>query len=358
MKNEEKNKKMPKMNWFEKNILRNKHVFIIAEAGINHNGDFDLAIQLIKKAKEAGADCVKFQTFRYTSSESKNSTMPGYFTGRLSCKNKKEWYDSIEFSVEQFRALKDYCLELDIAFLSTACDVEGLHILEEIGAEAIKIASADMNNDYLLSFLGKTGIPAIFSTGMSTLEEIRHGIETYLSNGGGKFAITQCTSQYPTPYEDINLRAMNTLKREFRCPVGLSDHSEGIYIPIAAVAMGAKIIEKHFTISRDLPGVDHPMSIEPPEFAEMVQGIRKVELALGTGKKTVQKSELDNAKHMRRSLMAACDIPSGTILEMKHITAKRPGIGLPPSMMNEILGKKLCVDLKKEDIFTLSMFSR
>ncbi|HBC87153.1 MAG TPA: N-acetylneuraminate synthase [Lentisphaeria bacterium] len=346
------------MKWFDKNILRNKHVFVIAEAGINHNGDFDLALQLVKKAKEAGADCIKFQTFRYSSSESKNSTMPGYFTGRLSCRTKKDWYDSIEFSLQQFKDLKEYCEEMDIAFLSTACDIEGLEILKEIKAEAIKIASADMNNDYLLSALGRTGIPAIFSTGMSTLAEVRHGLDTYLSNGGTKFAMTQCTSQYPTPYEDINLKAMETLGREFKCPIGLSDHSEGIYIPIAAAAMGARIIEKHFTISRDLPGVDHPASIEPAELAEMVKGIRQVETALGTGSKTVQKAELDNAKHMRRSLMAASDISAGTVLEIKHIAAKRPGTGLPPCMMDKIIGKKLRVNLKKEDIFKLSMFSR
>jgi len=345
------------MNWFDKYICKNKNVFIIAEAGINHNGDFDLALQLVKKAKEAGADCVKFQTFRYSSSESKNSTMPGYFTGRLSCKTKKDWYDSIEFSVQQFKDIKNFCMEQNIAFLSTACDIEGLAILHEIGVEAIKIASADMNNDYLLSALGRTGISAIFSTGMSTLDEIRHGLGIYLSCGGGKYAITQCTSQYPTPYEDINLKAMETLESEFRCPVGLSDHSEGIYIPIAATAMGAKIIEKHFTISRDLPGVDHPASIEPAEFAEMVKGIRQVEAALGDGKKIVQKAELDNAKHMRRSLMAACDITAGTVLETKHIAAKRPGTGLSPCMMDKIIGRRLNVNLKKEDIFRLTMFS-
>ena len=346
------------MNWFDKYILKNKHVFIIAEAGINHNGDFDLALQLVKKAKEAGADCVKFQTFRYTSSESKNSTMPGYFKGRLSCKTKKDWYDSIEFSVQQFKDLKEYCEELDIAFLSTACDIEGLGILADIGAEAIKIASADMNNDYLLSALGKTKIPAIFSTGMSTMGEVRHGIDTYLSNGGKAYAMTQCTSQYPTPYTDINLRAMDLLKKEFNCPVGISDHSEGIFIPIAAAALGARIIEKHFTISRNLPGVDHPASIEPAELAKMVEGIRQVEAAVGNGRKTVQKAELDNARHMRRSLMAARDIPAGRIITIDDIAAKRPGTGLPPSMMDRILGRTIKVSLSREDMFDLSMFKK
>lgn len=343
------------MNWFDKYILKNKQAFIIAEAGINHNGDFDLALQLVKKAKEAGADCVKFQTFRYSSSESMHSTMPGYFKGRLTCKTKKEWYDSIEFTIEQFIDLKDYCEELDIAFLSTACDIEGLQILTDIGAGAIKIASADMNNDYLLSALGKTKIPAIFSTGMSTMDEVRHGLNTYLSNGGTGFAITQCTSQYPTPYTDINLRAMEVLKKKFKCPVGLSDHSEGIYIPIAAVALGAQIIEKHFTISRSLPGVDHPASIEPSELAEMVRGIRQVEEALGSGKKTVQKAEIENAMHMRRSLMAARDITEGTVITIDDIAAKRPGTGLQPNMLNKILGRKILVSLSKEDMFDLSM---
>ncbi|MFZ2657261.1 MAG: N-acetylneuraminate synthase family protein [Victivallales bacterium] len=346
------------MNWFEKHILKNRHVLVIAEAGVNHNGNFDQAVQLVKKAKESGADCVKFQTFTYESSESKNSTMPGYFKGRLRCRSKKEFYDSIQFTREQFKELKACCRETGIEFLSTACDIDGLAILAEIKSEAIKIASADMNNDYLLSALGETGIPAIFSTAMSTIPEIRHGIETYLSYGGKQFALMQCTAQYPTPYTDLNMRAMETLRGEFKCPVGFSDHSEGIYICVAAAALGAAMVEKHFTLSRNLPGVDQPASIEPQELVEMVKGIRQVEVGLGSRDKKVQPAELDNAKHMRRSLMAGCDIKAGTIISRKHIAAKRPGIGIPPCMMDQLIGRELLVDLEKEDLFNLKTLKR
>ncbi len=339
------------MNWFDKNILKNKHVFIIAEAGVNHNGNFDQAIHLIRKAKESGANCVKFQTFTYESSESKNSTMPEYFKGRHRYRTKKDFYDSIQFTKEQFKDLKDACKEIGIEFLSTACDIDGLAILSDIGSEAIKIASADMNNDYLLSALGETGIPAIFSTAMSTIPEIRHGIETYLKNGGRQFALMQCTAQYPTPYKDLNMRAMEILHKEFKCPVGFSDHSKGIYMGIAAAALGAKILEKHFTLSRNLPGVDQPASIEPQELREMVKGIRQVEAGLGCRNKKIQQAELDNAKHMRRSLMAACDIKVGTVITRKHIVAKRPGTGIPPCKMDNVIGRKLLVNLSKEDLF-------
>lgn len=187
------------MNWFEKYILNNSSAFIIAEAGINHNGYFDLALELVKQAKLAGADCVKFQTFRTTSSESKHSTMPGYFDGRIGRMAKQEWSRSLEFSVGQFKDLKTYCEEMDIAFLSTACDIEGLRILQDIGTETIKLASADTNNDYLLRAVGETGMSVILSSGMSDLPTIAHAFETLHKFGSRQIALLQCTSQYPAP---------------------------------------------------------------------------------------------------------------------------------------------------------------
>jgi N,N'-diacetyllegionaminate synthase len=343
------------MNWFKKYISKNDSVFIIAEAGINHNGDFEMALEIIREAKKAGADCIKFQTFFYSASESKHSTMPGYFEGRIGFATKKEWYDSIYFNEEQFAELKKYCEDTGIAFLSTACDIEGLKILKKIGAESLKIASADANNDYLLKAVGKTRLPVILSTGMTGIDEIGHGIEVLRENGTEQIALTQCTSQYPTPYSDINLRAMRTLAEKFKLPTGLSDHSVGIEIPIAAAAMGAKIIEKHFTLSRDLPGVDHAASIEPSELKKMVDAIRHVEQALGSGEKTVQPAELDNAANMRRSLMAARNIKAGTILTEDDITAKRPGTGIPPYEIDKFIGKKINKDLKKEDFLDFSI---
>jgi len=342
------------MNWFDAHITHNDSVFIIAEAGINHNGDFDLALELIREAKKAGADCIKFQTFTYAASESKHSTMPGYFDGRVGFKTKKEWYDSISLTKDQFAELKNYCEETGIAFLSTACDIEGLAVLEKIRVESLKIASADANNDYLLKAVGRTELPVILSTGMTSLRDLAHGIEVLMKNGTKQIALTQCTSQYPTPYSDINLRAMTTLEKEFNLPVGLSDHSEGIEVSIAAVALGAKIIEKHFTLSRNLPGVDHTASIEPVELAKMVKSIRHVESAMGTGVKMIQAAELKNAENMKRSLMAARHIKSGTILTDNDITAKRPGTGIPPSEIDHFIGKKINTDVETEDLFDYS----
>ncbi|RPI79171.1 MAG: N-acetylneuraminate synthase [Desulfobacteraceae bacterium] len=340
------------MNWFEKNILLQKGAFLIAEAGINHNGHFDLALELVKKAKEAGADCVKFQTFRTSASESKHSGKPGYFAGRIEGMTKHEWSRSLEFSEEQFRSLKEYCQELNIAFLSTACDIEGLRILERIGIECIKIASSDTNNDYLLAEIGKTGLPVILSTGMSTMEEVSHALGVLEKNGSRDIALMQCTSQYPTPFDQINLRVMESFREAFNRPVGFSDHSEGIHIAVAAVMLGAKMIEKHFTLSRVLPGVDHAASLEPAEFAELVRTVRQAEAALGSLEKEVQPDEKGNSGSMRRSLMAARPLKAGAVLTREDITAKRPGTGVPPTEIEKFIGWRLKKDLENEDLLS------
>lgn len=344
------------MNWFDKYIACNDSVFIIAEAGINHNGDFDIALRLIDEAKRSGADCVKFQTFTYEASESKHSTMPGYFDGRMGFATKKEWYDSIFFDEGQFRKIKKHCEDLDIAFLSTACDVDGLKVLVDIGAESVKIASADIDNDFLLKAVGKTSLPVILSTGMADLEMIDHGIDVLRRNGADRIALTQCTSQYPAPYSEVNLKAMKTLNKKFQLPVGLSDHTPGVEVAVAATALGAKIVEKHFTLDRNLSGVDHAASIEPKELELLVMAVRHVEQALGNGKKEVMDSERDNAASMKRSLMAARPIKAGTILSDEDITAKRPGIGMSPSKHDSVLGKRIKVDLDYEDMINELMF--
>jgi N,N'-diacetyllegionaminate synthase len=342
------------VNWIKEKLSSNK-VYIIAEAGINHNGSFDLALELARQANECGADCVKFQTFRTSASESKTSTKPGYFSGRIGTVSKKEWSRSLEFSVEQFRQLKDYCQEIGIAFLSTACDIEGLRILQEIGAEVIKIASADTNNDYLLKAVRETGIPVILSTGMSDLEEVAHAVDILRPEGIRDLALMQCTSQYPTPCDQINLRVIRTFRDRFDCPVGFSDHSQGIHVAVAAVACGAVCVEKHFTLSRNLPGVDHAASIEPDELAAMVRQIRDVEAAMGDGVKAVQDIERGNIAPMRRSLMAARDLKAGERLEEGDITAKRPGTGLAPTEIGKVIGRVLKRDLSEEDLLSLEM---
>lgn len=345
------------MQWLSR-VRPQSGTCIIAEAGINHNGHFDLAVELVRRAAEAGADCVKFQTHRTDASESKHSSKPGYFSGRIGAMSKIEWSRSLEFPPERFAELKTYCEECGIAFLSTACDVAGLRILVDIGCEAIKVASADCNNDYLLSALAETGLPVLLSVGMSTLDQVDHAIELLRSKGAGELALFQCTSQYPAPYDQLHLRVMNTLAERYAVPVGLSDHSPGIHVPVAAAALGAAMIEKHFTLSRNLPGVDHAASIDPDELATMVRQIRDVEAALGSSEKTVQPEELANAANMRRSLMAARPLRAGIILTRADITAKRPGTGLPPTEIGNLLGKRLLTDMEAEDFFTLSMVTQ
>jgi sialic acid synthase SpsE len=346
------------MNWFDEHITNNPSVLIIAEAGINHNGDFEMALELAEEAKNAGADCVKFQSFTYEASESKHSIMPGYFDGKMRFATKKEWYDSISLSESQFAELKSFCGKIGIAFLSTACDVDGLAILQRIGAEAVKIASADAANDYLLKAVGRSALPVILSTGMTTLEELDHGIDVLRTHGTSRIALTQCTSQYPAPYDEVNLKAMDSLRQRYNLPVGLSDHTPGIEIAVAAVALGARIIEKHFTLDRDLPGVDHQASIEPRELATLTTAIRNVEKAMGDGVKTPSPSEQENAPAMKRSLMAAKPIKAGTTLVEDDITAKRPGTGMPPSKLDSLIGKRLKVDMEYEDMFNEELFER
>jgi len=298
---------------------------------------------------------VKFQTHRTQASESRHSSKPGYFSGRVGEMSKIDWSRSLEFSTEQFARLKAACAEQSIAFLSTACDVEGLRILTDIQAEAVKIASADLNNDYLLTAMAETGLPVLLSVGMSTLDQVDHAVELLAARNAGPLALFQCTSQYPAPFAQLHLRVMDTLRARYGVPVGFSDHSPGIHVPVAAAALGAAMIEKHFTLSRNLPGVDHAASIEPAELADMVRQIRDVEAALGSPEKTVQPEELANAANMRRSLMAARPLKAGTVLGRDDVTAKRPGTGLPPSQLHRLLGRRLKADMAAEDLFDLSM---
>jgi sialic acid synthase SpsE len=329
--------------------------FLIAEAGINHNGHFDLALELVRRAKAAGADCVKFQTFRTDACESRHSSMPGYFAGRIGDMTKLEWSRSLEFSRDQFRDLREACRREGIAFLSTACDVEGLKVLADIGAEAVKIASADCVNLYLLRAVAETGLPVLLSTGMTDLDEVSRAVEVLLGGGTAALCLLQCTSQYPAPYDQIHLRAMATLRERFGVPVGLSDHSPGIHIPMAAAALGAAVVEKHFTLSRELPGVDHAASLNPDEFQAMATGIREVEAALGDPEKRLQQCERGNIEAMRKSLMAARPIPAGKVIELDDLAAKRPGGGMPPSRLGEVLGKRAASDIAPEDFITPSL---
>lgn len=337
-------------------IIGDRHpCFIIAEAGINHNGNLDMAMQLIDHAKQSGADCIKFQTFNTKASESIHSLKPSYFKGRDGNKSKHDFSRSLEFSRDQFKTLREYCGRSNIMFLSTATDLPSLKLLISIGVDAIKIGSSDTNNFMLLKNAAQTRLPIFLSTGISTFHDIQDSVDFLRSNGSGNVSVLQCTSQYPVPYSQVNLNAMKSFKEKFSLPVGYSDHSAGYHVPVAAVAAGANIIEKHFTLSRNLPGVDHIASIEPFEFKLMVKFIRDVEQSLGNGIKEIESSEKEHLMTMRKSIVAARGIRAGKPITEKDITVKRPGTGLSPKHYYRIIGKKLNTDLKPDDIIKEEM---
>jgi sialic acid synthase SpsE len=337
-------------------ISDNSPTFIIAEAGVNHNGNMDLAFKLIDEAKKSGADCIKFQTFNTDLCESKYAIKPDYFSGRDGALSKKDFSRLLEFDKIQFTELKEYCDEKNIIFLSMAADFLSFELLMDIGCSAIKIGSSDVLNFPLFKLIGQSKIPVIYSTGISDLKDVRAGVDYLYNSGVEDLSILQCTSQYPTPFKDINLNVMNEYKKEFKIPVGLSDHSKGLHIPYAAVGMGAKIIEKHFTLSRKLPGVDHIASVEPHELKEMISKIREIEYALGDGLKVIKESEKEHLKTMRKSLFSLTEIKKNETFTLKNVGAKRPGGGILPSEIDIILGKVSTINIPADEYITKDMF--
>ncbi len=329
--------------------------YIIAEAGVNHNGNFDMALKLVEEAHKAGADCVKFQTFNTESCESKYTLKPGYFGGRDRNADKIDFLKALEFDKEQFRDLKQYCDELGITFMSMAADYPSLELLVDIGCPAIKVGSSDTLNFPLFKAIGSSGLPVVYSTGISTLDDVTSGIAYLRDSGVRDICVLQCTSQYPAPVEDINLAVMDVYRREFQLPAGLSDHSEGLHIPIAAVARGASVIEKHMTLSRMLPGVDHIASIEPAELRQMIAWIRDVESAIGDGAKAIRSSEKEHLQSMRKSLFSLRNIRAGEVLTLQNVGAKRPGGGIMPTEIDRLLGRKAAVDIDNDEFITWEM---
>ena len=269
------------------------HVFIIAEAGVNHNGSLELAYKLVDAAKEADADCVKFQTYITENDTAVNCEKAEYQKTEQQ-ESQYELLKKLELSFDDFRKIQEYCKKKGIMFLSTPFDIESLKFLEEIHMPIWKIASSEVENFQLLREMAKTHKPIILSTGMCTIEEISNAVDVLKKYGAGEIKILHCNTQYPTPMEDVNLKAMYELKSMFQCDIGYSDHTQGIEVPIAAVAMGATIIEKHFTLDRNMEGPDHVASLNPLELKEMVQAIRNIEKAIGTGKKVPSNSEKGN----------------------------------------------------------------
>lgn len=315
------------------------HTFIIAEAGPNHNGDFDTALRLVDAAKRAGVDCVKFQTFVSEELISKRAEKAEYQKKTTGAdESQYEMLKKLELSFDQFRELKKYCDETGIMFLSTPFDIPSVRFLQELDIAFWKIPSGEITNYPYLVEIAKTHKDVVMSTGMSEMEEIAAAIKVLRENGAGRISLLHCNTEYPTPFEDVNLRAMDTLRDAFGVPVGYSDHSLGISVPIAAAARGAQIIEKHFTLDKNMVGPDHKASLEPQELCDMVSAIRNIEKALGSAEKKPSASEKKNMAVARKSIVARTAIRAGEILTEQNLAVKRPGSGISPMRWNEIVG--------------------
>lgn len=335
-------------------MINAERTLIIAEAGVNHNGNIEIAKKLIQEAKKAGADIVKFQTAKLDALVSRQAEMADYQKDNMGVeKTQKEMLDSLLLSYEAFEDLSQYCEEIGIEFLSTPFDIESIHFLDKLGCSIWKIPSGEITNYPYLVEIAKTHKPIILSTGMSTLEEVRACYKLLEENGAGEIILLHCTTMYPTEFADVNLYAMNALQNEFGGKVGYSDHSRGVEVPIAAVAMGACVIEKHFTLDKNMEGPDHKASIEPDELKQMVEMIRNVEKALGDGVKKPVKAEMSNIKVARKSIVAARDIKMGEILTEENITTKRPGNGVNPMRWQEVLGSRAMKDFKEDELIQL-----
>lgn len=350
-------------------------VYIIAEAGVNHNGSLETALELVNIAADSGANAVKFQTFRAQALATSSAPKAAYQERQTgSNQSQLEMLKALVLEPGDYLVLFKRCQDLDIEFLSTAFDEESLFFLiDKIGIKRLKAPSGELTNGPLLLRMSQTGLPVIVSTGMASLDEIKDALavlafgylgkddptssnfmKAFQSNEGqrelsDKVTLLHCTTEYPAPIEDVNLRAMSTLRNQFNLPVGYSDHTLGLTIPVAAVAMGATIIEKHFTLDRTMAGPDHSASLEPDEFKEMVSRIKATELAIGDGIKKPAPSEINNRTIARRSLVALCAIKKGDIFSAENVGARRPNDGISPMKFWDILGMPATQDYAPEE---------
>jgi len=330
---------------------------IIAEAGVNHNGSIEIAKQLIDVAANAGADYIKFQTFKADKLVTRNAKKAEYQQRNASSKNNFQYQmlKKLELSIEQHYELIDYCKQKKIHFLSTAFDLESIELLSKLNLGLWKIPSGEITNYPYLKKIAQYKEPVVLSTGMSTLDDIKAALNVLVNNGVSQSEITvlHCNTQYPTPMKDVNLLAMQTIRRELGVRTGYSDHTLGIEVPIAAVALGATVIEKHFTLDRNMEGPDHRASLEPDELKVMVATIRNVEKALGSKDKIVTGSEAENIIIARKSIVAACAIKKGEVLSETNITARRPGNGISPMKWEEIIGKEAIKNFEEDELIEL-----
>jgi len=331
-------------------------VIIIAEAGVNHNGDYELAKKLVVAAKQAGADYVKFQTARPELVISRYAPKAEYQMGTT--KKEESQLDmcrAIHLPLTDYAPLKKYCDENEISFISTPFDLESIDVLAPLGMDFWKIPSGEITNLPYLKKIARLHQPVIMSTGMSNLGDIEAALKVLTDNGliEDQITLLHCNTEYPTPYEDVNLRAMVTLKEAFGVNVGYSDHTKGIEVSLAAVAMGATVIEKHFTLDCNLPGPDHKASLEPDELEQLIKSIRHLEKAFGSPVKQVSRSEKKNMTVARKSLIAAVDIKKGEKFTDKNMTVKRPGNGISPMLWDEVTGRIAPRDFKEDELIEL-----
>ena len=316
------------------------HVYIIAEAGVNHNGQLDLALKLCDAAKEAGVDAVKFQTWKTENIVTASAQQAAYQTENTGKEESQfDMLKRLELSYEHFSYIQQYCKKIGIDFLSTPDEEESLaFLMNDLQLPWVKIGSGEVTNIPYLRTIASYHKPVILSTGMSTLAQVATAYDTLLEAGAPQVSLLHCTTNYPCPYDEVNLRAMQTMKDAFKCRVGYSDHTMGTEIPVAAVAMGAEIIEKHFTLDRTMDGPDHKASLEPDELKMMVRQIRHIETALGDGIKRPNRSEAENAKVVQKSILAKRPIKMGETLTPEMLTVKRAGAGISATHWDVVVG--------------------
>jgi N,N'-diacetyllegionaminate synthase len=339
-------------------VGKDQPCFIIGEAGVNHNGCLETALQLIDVAVEAGCDAVKFQTFKSEKVISPSAPKAAYqleTTG--DAETQLEMVRKLELPFEAFRDLNRYCFDKGILFLSTPFDDESAAFLVELPVHALKIPSGELTNLPFVENLARKGLPLIVSTGMATIDEVAAALDAVRTAGNPPFVLLHCVSSYPAAPSSMNLRAMRTLEDTFGVSAGLSDHTVGTEISLAAVALGACVVEKHFTLSHNLLGPDHRASLEPHELVSLVKGVRNIEAALGDGFKRPVPEELNTAAVARRSLFAARFIPGGAALTLDMIDILRPGIGLPPAMRSQVLGRRARHDIEAGTLLSLDMLA-
>jgi N,N'-diacetyllegionaminate synthase len=332
--------------------------FIIAEAGVNHNGDLEMAHRLVDVAAQAGVDAVKFQTFKAVHLVTPNAPKAGYqLQATDAAESQYDMLRRLELSAEAHRDLLAHCSAKKLIFMSSPFDEESADFLAELGVAVFKIPSGEITNLPFLAHVAGKGKPLIVSTGMSYLGEVEAAVRALEETGNRDFVLLHCVSNYPALPGDVNLRAMQTMAAAFDVPVGYSDHTPGIEVALAAVALGACVLEKHFTLDRDLPGPDHRASLEPDELAALVHGIHAVEAALGHGRKEPAASEANTTAVARKSLVAARDIPAGTVLTEDLIAARRPGTGLPPGVRPYLVGRTARVAIPAGTLLGLEMLA-